>query len=58
MDRITIRLTSADADAIATIANAMRTKRNPFVTRSAVIKLALKVVSEDPKQFVKMSVSE
>jgi hypothetical protein len=52
MNKLTIRLASSDADAITTIANALRTERHPFVTRSAAMKFALKAVAADPRQFV------
>jgi len=52
MDRLTIRLTAADAANVVTIANAMRNPRQPFPTRSAALKLALKVVATEPERFV------
>jgi hypothetical protein len=52
MDKLSVRLTAADTANVVTIAEAMRSDRRPFVTRSAVLKLALKVVAEDPKTFV------
>jgi len=41
MDKITIRLSRADADNVVTLATALRTDANPFVTRSAALKHAL-----------------
>ncbi len=45
-DRITIRLSPDDAANIITIANALRTDRNPFPTRSGALKLALRLAAE------------
>lgn len=52
MDKLTIRLGAADAAALVTIANAIRTDRRPFVTRSAALKFALEAVAADPVRFV------
>ncbi len=49
---IGIRLTPADAANVNAIANALRTDTAPFITRSAVIKLALAAVAADPQRFV------
>ena len=52
MDKLTVRLSQTDAANIITIANAMRSDRQPFVTRSAALKLALTAVAADPERFV------
>jgi hypothetical protein len=46
------RLSQTDAENIVTIANAMRSERQPFITRSAALKLALTAVAADPERFV------
>jgi hypothetical protein len=53
MDKLTGRLSASDAANIVTIAKAMRSDRQPFVTRSAALKLALAVVATDPERFTK-----
>jgi hypothetical protein len=50
--RVTIRLALEDANAITTIANALRTERGRFVTRTMALKFALAVVAKDPQQFI------
>jgi hypothetical protein len=52
MDKLTVRLSQADAANIVAIANAMRSERQPFVTRSSALKLALTAVAADPERFV------
>jgi hypothetical protein len=52
LDKLSARLSESDAANLVAIANAMRTDRQPFVTRSAALKLALKVVAEEPHRFV------
>ncbi len=49
---LTIRLTAADAANVSAIANAMRDDNAPFITRSAVIKLALRAVAAEPQRLV------
>ena len=51
-ERLTIRINRADADNIITIANALRTGRHPFPTRTEAVKLALAVVAADAVRFV------
>ena len=53
MSKLSIRLSQADTQNIVTIANAMRSDRQPFITRSAALKLALTTVAADPERFVK-----
>jgi hypothetical protein len=50
--RVTIRLLKHEAAAITTIANALRSDRNPFVTRTDALKFALAVVAKDPEEFI------
>jgi hypothetical protein len=52
LDKLSARLSTSDAANLITIANAMRTGRQPFVTRSAALKLALKVAAEEAHRFV------
>jgi hypothetical protein len=49
---LTIRLTDADNDNLQAIANAMRSPRNPFPTRSGVLRFALAMVASDPDWFI------
>jgi hypothetical protein len=48
---LTIRLTDADNTNLETIADAMRSPRNPFPTRSGALRLALTLVASDPGGF-------
>jgi hypothetical protein len=52
MNKISVRLAASDAKAIATIANALRTEKQPFVTRSAALKFALAAVAANPHRFI------
>jgi hypothetical protein len=51
-DRLTIRINQTDADNIITIANALRSGRRPFPTRTEAVKLALAAVAADAARFV------
>ena len=50
--RLTIRIDQPDADNIFAIANALRSGRRPFPTRTEAAKLALAVVAADAARFV------
>ena len=50
--RLTIRISKTDADNIIAIANALRSGRRPFPTRTEAVKLALAVVAADATRFV------
>jgi hypothetical protein len=50
--RLTIRIDQTDADNIIAIADAMRSCRRPFPTRTETVKLALAVVAADATRFV------
>jgi len=52
MDGLTIRTSVIDDARVATTAAAMQTPQCPFVTRSAAIRFALRVVAEDARRFV------
>ncbi len=51
-ERLTIRINQTDADNIIAIANALRSGRRPFPTRTEAVKLALAVVATDAARFV------
>jgi hypothetical protein len=52
MERLTIRMSPTDDANLLAIASAMRTNGQPFVTRSAALKLALAIVAKETSRGV------
>jgi hypothetical protein len=51
-NRVTMRLGTADAEAIKAIARALRTDSHQFITRTDALRFALAAVAKDPSRFV------